>query len=142
MISAIVAIDRGRINGERDPEITGNDLRNPVGEPGEGVGVVEAARGTLIHHYKQDKEGLVDRVNLVVATTHNYTDICMSVRDAAKGLIKGGEVNDGLLNRIEMAFRAYDPCLGCSTHSLPGEMPLKVRIYSNDGKHIRTVKRD
>ena len=126
----------------RDPEITGTDLRNPVGDPGEGVGVVEAARGTLIHHYKLNQEGLVDKVNLVVATTHNYADICISIRDATKGLIEGGEVSDGLLNRIEMAFRAYDPCLGCSTHSLPGEMPLQVRIYDNDRRHIRTVQRD
>jgi F420-non-reducing hydrogenase large subunit len=114
-----------------DPEITGKDLRNPVGDPGEGVGVVEAARGTLFHHYKVDSEGLMERVNLIVATTNNYADICMSIRDAARGLIKGGEVNDGLLNRVEMAFRAYDPCFGCSTHSLPGQMPLIVEIYDS-----------
>ncbi|MCK4399389.1 Ni/Fe hydrogenase subunit alpha, partial [Candidatus Bathyarchaeota archaeon] len=92
-----------------DPGITGTDLRNPVGEPGEGVGVVEAARGTLIHHYKLDQEGIIKKVNLVVATTMNYADICMSIRDAAKGLIKDNNVNEGLLNMVEMAFRAYDP---------------------------------
>ena len=114
-----------------DPEITGRDLRNPVGHPGEGIGVVEAARGTLIHHYSVDGDGLMEKVNLIVATTNNYADICMSIRDAARGLIKGGEVNDGLLNRVEMAFRAYDPCFGCSTHSLPGSMPLTVEIYNS-----------
>ena len=114
-----------------DPEITGRDLRNPVGHPGEGIGVVEAARGTLIHHYSVDGDGLMEKVNLIVATTNNYADICMSIRDAARGLIKGGEVNDGLLNRVEMAFRAYDPCFGCSTHSLPGSMPLTVEIYDS-----------
>lgn len=124
-----------------DPGITGTDLRNPVGEPGEGVGVVEAARGTLIHHYKLDQEGIIKKVNLVVATTMNYADICMSIRDAAKGLIKNNNVNEGLLNMVEMAFRAYDPCFGCSTHSLPGEAPLKVNIYDYRKRLIETVQR-
>jgi len=124
-----------------DPGITGTDLRNPVGEPGEGVGVVEAARGTLIHHYKLDQEGIIKKVNLIVATTMNYADICMSIRDAAKGLIKNNNVNEGLLNMVEMAFRAYDPCFGCSTHSLPGEAPLKVNIYDYRKRLIETVQR-
>lgn len=124
-----------------DPGITGTDLRNPVGEPGEGVGVVEAARGTLIHHYKLDQEGIIKKVNLVVATTMNYADICMSIRDAAKGLIKDNNVNEGLLNMVEMAFRAYDPCFGCSTHSLPGEAPLKVNIYDYRKRLVETVQR-
>ena len=124
-----------------DPQITNTDLRNPVNEPGEGVGIVEAARGTLIHHYKLDKDGLVDKANLIVATTHNYADICMSIRDAAKGLIKNGVVNDGLLNMVEMAFRAYDPCFGCSTHSLPGEGPLTVNIYDSNNNLYKTLDR-
>jgi F420-non-reducing hydrogenase large subunit len=125
----------------RDPGITKTDLRNPVNEPGEGVGIVEAARGVLVHHYKLNKEGLVDKVNLIVATTNNYADICMSVRDAAKGLIKNGEVNDGLLNMVEMAFRAYDPCFGCSTHSLPGTAPLTVEIYDSHRNLYRKIER-
>ena len=124
-----------------DPGITGTDLRNPVGEPGEGVGVVEAARGTLIHHYKLDQEGIIKKVNLVVATTMNYADICMSIRDAAKGLIKNNNVNEGLLNMVEMAFRAYDPCFGCSTHTLPGQAPLKVNIYDDKKRLVETVQR-
>ena len=124
-----------------DPGITGTDLRNPVGEPGEGVGIVEAARGTLIHHYKLDKEGIVQKVNLIVATTNNYADICMSIRDAAKGLIKDNNVNEGLLNMVEMAFRAYDPCFGCSTHTLPGQTSLKVNIYDDKKRLIETVQR-
>ena len=124
-----------------DPQITDTDLRNPVGEPGEGVGVIEAARGVLVHHYKLTEDALVEKVNLIVATTHNYADINMSIRDAAKGLIKNGEVNDGLLNMVEMAFRAYDPCFGCSTHSLPGQMPLKVNLRSSDGSILRTIER-
>ena len=125
----------------RDPRITGMDLRNPVGEPGEGVGVVEAARGTLFHHYKLNEKGLVDKVNLIVATTQNYANICMSVRDATKGFIYGSEASEGLLNRIEMVFRAYDPCFSCSTHFLPGTMPLQVDIYDQDRNLFKTVKR-
>jgi F420-non-reducing hydrogenase large subunit len=124
-----------------DPGITGTDLRNPVGEPGEGVGVVEAARGTLIHHYKLDQEGIIKKVNLIVATTNNYADICMSIRDAAKGLIKENNVDEGLLNMVEMAFRAYDPCFGCSTHTLPGQAPIKVNIYDDRKRLIETVQR-
>ncbi len=124
-----------------DPEITGTDLRNPVNTPGEGVGIVEAARGTLVHHYNLDSDGLVDKANLIVATTNNYADICMSIRDAARGVIKKGEVNDGLLNMVEMAFRAYDPCFGCSTHSLPGEGPLTVNIYDSHKHLYKTITR-
>jgi F420-non-reducing hydrogenase large subunit len=125
----------------RDPEITSNDVRAKPGEPGEGVGIVEAARGTLIHHYVLDKDALIKDVNLIVATTNNYPAICMSVRDAAKGLIHGGNVNQGLLNRVEMAFRAYDPCFGCATHFAVGQMPLTVQIYDSEKKLIKTVQR-
>jgi len=122
----------------KDPKITSNDIRNPVGKPGEGYGVVEAARGTLIHHYKLDKNGLIDKANLIVATTNNAGAITMSVRDAARGVIKNGKVNDGILNMVEMAFRAYDPCFGCATHSLPGDMPLQVDIYDSKKNLYKT----
>ena len=125
-----------------DPEITGGDLRNPVGEPGEGVGVIEAARGTLFHHYKVDGEGLLEKVNLIVATTNNYAPICMSIREAAKGLIKGDEVDEGLLNMVEMGFRAYDPCFACATHSLPGQTPLEVEIHDSEGRLRRRIARN
>ena len=124
----------------QDEEITSTDIRAEPGEPGEGVGVVEAARGTLIHHYKLDEEGIAQNVNLIVATVNNAPAISMSVRDAAKGVIKNGEVSEGLLNMVEMAFRAYDPCFACATHFLPGEMPLEVRIHRTDGT-VETVKR-
>jgi F420-non-reducing hydrogenase large subunit len=140
LIELLYAAERA-LELAKDPGITDTDLRNPVGEPGEGVGIVEAARGTLIHHYKLDKDGLVKKANLIVATTSNYADICMSIRDAAKGLIKGGNVNDGLLNMVEMSFRAYDPCFGCSTHALPGQMPLRVNIYDSNKQHLKTVQR-
>ena len=125
-----------------DPDITSDKIKNKVGEPGEGMGVIEAARGTLIHHYNVDENGLIEKANLIVATTNNAGAITMSVRDAAKGLIKNGEVNDGLLNMVEMAFRAYDPCLACATHTLPGDMPLHIDIRDPRGELIRTVKRD
>ena len=140
LVELLYASERA-LDLSRDPGITKTDLRNPVKEPGEGVGIVEAARGVLVHHYKLNKEGLVDKANLIVATTNNYADICMSVRDAAKGLIKGGQVNDGLLNMVEMAFRAYDPCFGCSTHSLPGTAPLTVEIYDRRRNLYRKIER-
>jgi F420-non-reducing hydrogenase large subunit len=123
----------------KDPEITSKNIRNPVGKPGEGMGVVEACRGTLIHHYKLDKQGLIEKANLIVATVNNAGAINMSIRNAAKGLIKKGEVNDGLLNMVEMAFRAYDPCFGCATHTLPGGMPLEVKIYDRNKNVIKTL---
>jgi F420-non-reducing hydrogenase large subunit len=128
----------------RDSEITGKNVRVEVGEPVEGshgVGVVEAARGTLIHDYVLGKDALMKDVNLIVATTNNYPAICMSVRDAAKGLIHGGKVDQGLLNMVEMAFRAYDPCFGCATHFAVGQMPLTVKIYDSNKRLVKTVSR-
>jgi F420-non-reducing hydrogenase large subunit len=126
----------------KDPEIISKNIRNPVGKPGEGIGVVEAARGTLIHHYKVNKKGLIDKANLIVATTNNAGAITMSVKNAAKGLIKKGNVNDGLLNMVEMAFRAYDPCFACATHTLPGGMPLKVDVYDSNKKLYKSFERN
>lgn len=122
----------------KDPEITSQDIRNPVGEPGEGFGVTEAARGTLIHHYKLDKKGLIEKANLIVATTNNAGAITMSVRDAAKGIISEGNVDDGILNKVEMAFRAYDPCFACATHSIPGGMPMQIDIYDSNKQLYKT----
>jgi F420-non-reducing hydrogenase large subunit len=125
----------------RDPEITSTNIRAKPGEPGEGVGVVEAARGTLYHHYTLDKDALVKDVNMIVATTNNYPAICMSVRDAAKGIIHAGKVDQGMLNRVEMAFRAYDPCFGCATHFAVGQMPLTVQVFDQNRKLITTIRR-
>jgi len=125
----------------KDPEITSTEVRNKPGEPGEGVGIVEAARGTLIHHYVLDENALVKDVNLIVATTNNCPAINMSIRDAAKGLIHGNKVDQGILNMVEMAFRAYDPCFGCATHFAVGQMPLTVEIYDSKKKLVRTLQR-
>jgi len=126
----------------KDPQITSDKIRNPVGEPGEGFGVIEAARGTLFHHYKLDKDGLIDKANLIVATVNNAGAINMSIRNAAMGLIKDGKVNDGLLNMVEMAFRAYDPCFGCATHTRPGQMPMEVKIYNSNKQLYKTLRQN
>ena len=124
-------------------ELTAPELRNmELDTPREGVGVVEAPRGTLIHHYRSDERGVLTEVNLLVATLFNSAPICMSVEKAARALIHGGVVNDGLLNQVEMAFRAYDPCLSCATHSLPGKMPLEITIVPRGTGPTRRVVRE
>jgi F420-non-reducing hydrogenase large subunit len=125
----------------QDPEITSKDIRGELGEPGEGVGVVEAPRGTLIHHYWADEDGIATKLNIIVATGHNHGAMCMSVKKAAQNLIKDWQVDQGLLNMVEMAFRAYDPCLACATHTLPGQMPLEVSIYDEKGDLYQRLKR-
>ena len=119
----------------RDEEICSPRVRAiPSVTPDEGVGVVEAPRGTLIHHYKTDEQGMVRKVNIIVATAHNYGAMCLGIKNAAMGVIKKGQaITEGMLNRVEMAFRAYDPCFACATHSLPGQMPLEVIIYDVQG---------
>ena len=124
-----------------DPEITSPNVHTvPTEIPTEGVGIVEAPRGTLTHHYTTDERGILTKVNLIVGTTNNYAPIQMSTNKAARNLIKGGVVSEGLLNMVEMAFRAYDPCFGCATHSLPGQMPLEVKIHDQDGQLIDVIK--
>ncbi|WP_425499930.1 hypothetical protein [Fontisphaera persica] len=108
-----------------DPEIVSPEVRViPTRTPQEGGGGGGAA-GTLIHHYRTDERGVITMANLIVATANNAARIAMSVDRAAKSLIQDGKVTEGLLNKVEMAFRAYDPCLGCATHSLPGHLPSK-----------------
>ena len=125
----------------QDPDITDPDVRVIVtSKPTEGVGSVEAPRGTLTHHYQTDENGILTAVNLIVGTTNNYAPIAMSVKKAAQGLIKKGTVvTEGLLNTIEMAFRNYDPCMSCATHSLPGQMPLEVVIRDSDGEEFKRL---
>ena len=125
-----------------DKEITSKDIRViPTETPTEGVGCVEAPRGTLYHHYWTDEEGMIEKVNLIVATGHNNGPMCMSVKKAAQSLIKKFQVKEGLLNMIEMAFRAYDPCLACATHTLPGQMPLEVSIYDSQKNLFKRLER-
>lgn len=127
-----------------DDEIASADFHKAPSEtPTEGVGIVEAPRGTLTHHYKTDNRGVLTEVNLIVGTTNNYAPISMSIKKAAQSLIKKGTVvTEGLLNMVEMAFRAYDPCFGCATHTLPGQMPLQVSIRDSDGNLVEVLKQN
>jgi F420-non-reducing hydrogenase large subunit len=127
-----------------DDAITGKELRVQPGPiPGEGVGIVEAQRGTLTHHYWTNDKGVVLKANIIVGTTNNNGAICMSIKKAAEGLIKKGvEVTEGILNMIEMAFRAYDPCFSCATHCLPGQMPMVLEIRKPDGDLVQRLVRN
>jgi F420-non-reducing hydrogenase large subunit len=127
-----------------DPEITSPDVRIlPTGVAGIGVGSVEAPRGTLTHHYETDERGVLTKVNLIVGTTNNHAAMSMSIQKAAERLIHGGKVVDeGLLNKVEMAFRLYDPCLSCATHAMPGAMPLIVDVRSRSGELVRSLRQD
>lgn len=128
----------------RDKQITDTNVRTiPTEIPSEGIAIVEAPRGTLTHHYKTDERGLLKEVNLIVGTTNNYAAIDMSIKKAAQALVQPGKaLDDGILNKIEMAFRAYDPCFGCATHALPGETPLIVHVYDHNQKMIQELRRD
>ena len=111
--------------------------------PDEGVGSVEAPRGTLTHHYWTDNKGILTKVNLIVGTTNNNAPITMSVKKAAEALIHNGTViTEGLLNRVEMAFRNYDPCMSCATHTLPGKMPLEVVIRTAQDEVIQRLSQN
>jgi F420-non-reducing hydrogenase large subunit len=123
-----------------DPMITSKDIKTPAQEPNEGIGCLEAPRGVLIHHYKADKDGITTNVNLIVGTTNNNAPINLSVRQAASALIKNWQVSQGILNEVEMAYRAYDPCNSCATHTLPGQMPIRAVIFNPDGSVFKEIK--
>ncbi|MEM1685077.1 MAG: Ni/Fe hydrogenase subunit alpha [Acidilobaceae archaeon] len=135
VIEIIYAAERIKELAE-DPDIESREVLNiPTKIPGPtGIGVVEAPRGVLIHHYESDERGILRKANLLVATQWNAARINMSIDKAARALIRGGEVREGLLNMIEMAFRAYDPCHACGTHALPGELKIIVELYNEKGE--------
>ena len=126
-----------------DPEITDPNVRTlPTAVPKVGMGVVEAPRGTLFHHYETDEAGVITRANLIVATQNNAARIALSVDKAARALLDATKANDqGLLNMVEMAFRAYDPCHACGTHSIPGSVALKIFVRDAEGRLIREISR-
>ena len=126
----------------KDKDITGTGTRTKVEttRAGRGVGCVEAPRGTLIHDYTTDAKGLVTDVNLIVGTTHNLAAINMSVRQTADAVIKNGKYDQGTLNMLEMAIRAYDPCISCATHNLDGSIAATLSIYDSNGKRKKTFK--
>ena len=125
-----------------DPDIMRNEILNTRKDwQGEGVGVIEAPRGTLFHHYWANDNGQLERVNLIVSTGHNNWAMSTAVDSVAKTNVKGPDVQEGMLNRVEAAIRAYDPCLSCSTHAL-GQMPIIVDIVDTEGKVMKTLRRD
>jgi F420-non-reducing hydrogenase large subunit len=140
LIEMLYAAER-LVELSNDPEITSPDIRKiPTATPDEGVGIVEAPRGTLIHHYITDSRGIIQKANLIVATVFNSAAINMSVKKAAMGLIKPGkQITEGLLNHIEMAWRAYDPCFACATHSISGRSFLEVIIRDSQGNIIKKL---
>ncbi len=126
----------------QEEDITSNDLVNYSGElQRKGVGVVEAPRGILFHHYETDENALITMANLIIPTTQNNPSICMDIKKSASKLITNGNISEGILNRVEMAFRAYDPCLACSTHALPGRLPIRILVLSSDGQLIKEITR-
>jgi NAD-reducing hydrogenase large subunit len=132
-----------------DPDILDGDLTSTGTRTGRGVGIIEAPRGTLIHDYEIGDDDLVTRCNLIVSTTHNNQAMNEAVRSVARQYLDGQEITEGLLNRIEVAIRAYDPCLSCATHAL-GRMPLDVSLVDAGGalldhvlkSHDGTLQRD
>jgi F420-non-reducing hydrogenase large subunit len=126
-----------------DPQISDPEVRTlPAQIPREGIGVVEAPRGTLIHHYQTDENGIIRKANLIVATQNNAARIALSVEKSARAYVRGIDVSEGMLNMVEMALRAYDPCLGCATHALPGSVPLLLQIRNPLGKIVAVLCRD
>jgi NAD-reducing hydrogenase large subunit len=120
----------------RDPDILNPRVRAHA-EPNqlEGIGVAEAPRGTLIHHYTIDEHGLMRSANLIIATGHNNLAMNRGVLQVARHFIKDAHVTNGALNRLEAVIRAFDPCLSCSTHAI-GEMPMHVQVLDTAGQVI------
>jgi NAD-reducing hydrogenase large subunit len=123
-----------------DPDLQGTELVSTGERAERGVGVIEAPRGTLIHHYKVNEQGLITRCNLIVSTTHNNQAMNEAIRAVARKYLDGRKLTEGLLNHIEVAIRAFDPCLSCATHAL-GKMPLEVELLDADGLPVASVSR-
>ena len=140
LIENLYAIERARQLLE-DPDILSTEIRtNARPASREGVGVIEAPRGTLWHHYWVDETGRLEKVNLIVATGNNNYAMSRAVEEVAKMYIKGEPVKEGTLNRIEAAIRAYDPCLSCSTHAI-GQMPIVVEVFDARGNLQQMISR-
>ncbi|HTX89728.1 MAG TPA: Ni/Fe hydrogenase subunit alpha [Anaerolineales bacterium] len=141
LIEALFAAERVRVLCE-DKDILSTDILNTRKNfTGHGVGVLEAPRGTLIHDYHTDEHGKLLKVNLIVSTGHNNWAMSNAVDSVAKEYVHGPDVKEGMLNRVEAAIRAYDPCLSCSTHAI-GQMPIQVEFVTPDGQVVKTLQRD
>ncbi len=138
----IVACLEAIENLMNDPEILSRQVRASAGiNYLEGIGVSEAPRGTLFHHYKVNENGLIEKVNLIIATGQNNLAMNKTVAQIAKHYIHGDNIPEEMLNRVEAGIRAFDPCLSCSTHAI-GQMPLKIDLVSATGEIIDQVSRD
>jgi NAD-reducing hydrogenase large subunit len=141
LIEALFAVERVQALLE-DPDILSPEILNTRKDyTGEGVGVLEAPRGTLFHHYWADESGRLERVNLIVATGHNNWAMSQAVDSVAKMYVHGPQVQEGMLNRVEAAVRAYDPCLSCSTHAV-GQMPIEIQVLDVQGNLLQTLTND
>jgi NAD-reducing hydrogenase large subunit len=123
-----------------DPDLLGKELRLRGEMRSQGIGVIEAPRGTLFHHYEIDGDGLVTRANLIVSTTNNNQAMNSAIRQVAADYLDGRELTEPLLNQIEVAIRAYDPCLSCATHAL-GRMPLEIDLCERGGELVDRLYR-
>ncbi len=140
LIEIVYALERAE-QLLRDPEITSTDIianATPCNE--EGVGVIEAPRGTLIHHYWVDENGRIEKANLIVATGHNNLAMNRGVRAVARKYVKAKSLQEGMLNRVEAVIRCYDPCLSCATHAI-GKMPMEVELIDADGRVVDVARR-
>jgi NAD-reducing hydrogenase large subunit len=141
LIETLFAAERVKVLLD-DPDILSKDILNTRHNfQGEGVGVIEAPRGTLIHHYWANENGQIQKLNLIVSTGHNNYAMSKAVDMVAKTYVKGPEIHEGLLNRVEAAVRAHDPCLSCSTHAV-GQMPMIIDVVDAAGTTIQTLKRE
>ena len=141
LIECLFAIEKLKVLLD-DPDILSNDILNTKKDfKGHGVGVIEAPRGTLIHDYTTNEVGQITKVNLIVSTGHNNWAMSNAVDSVAKTYVKGPDVTEGMLNRVEAAIRAHDPCLSCSTHAV-GQMPISVDIVDAQGNLVRNLRRD
>ena len=141
LIETLYALERVKVLMD-DPDIMGKDVINPHGPiSGEGIGCLEAPRGTLFHHYWTNDQGVIERVNMIVATAGNAWSMNHSVNMVAKRYVDGTRLTEGMLNRVEAAIRAHDPCLSCSTHAM-GQMPMHIELHGPDGEILDTLHRD
>jgi NAD-reducing hydrogenase large subunit len=141
LIELIYALERVKELMD-DPDILGMDVVNPPGQiTGEGVGVLEAPRGTLFHHYWTNSQGVITRVNMIVATAGNAWAMNHAVNLVAKRYVDGNNLQEGMLNRVEGAIRAFDPCLSCSTHAM-GQMPIHIELVGPEGEVLDILHRD
>jgi NAD-reducing hydrogenase large subunit len=141
LIEVLFGIEKVRVLLD-DPDIMSTDILNTRHDyKGVGVGILEAPRGTLFHHYWADENGQLERVNLIVATGNNNWAMSNAVDSVAKTYVRGPQVQEGMLNRVEAAVRAYDPCLSCSTHAV-GQMPIYLEVLDDQGQLVQTIRRD